>query len=255
MFPEERLKIMISKLSKGALGLTLIVAPVLANAQGVMFFQDQNSFRQMALSHGKTLKGIEDFEECALGPAAVAGMSDPLMAGVPNGPFLNGLTGLDNLIIQSNLGGANSLQVNPRGANGLAAASAGFGGSIIASDIVVANTYADSIDFIFTDPKTAVGGNPISVFAPGNLQVTVYDTFNNLIGVGNTIGTVNGGTFFGVISMGAAIGRINLFGDVAGALQAEGMDNIEAWEAIPEPGTMAALGLGALAFLKRRKKS
>lgn len=245
---------MFSRLSKGVLGLSIVVAPVLANAQGVLFFNDQGTFRQMAVAHGKIMKGIEDFEESVLGPAAVAGLNDPLMAGVANGPFLNGLTGLNNLVIQSNMGGANSAQLNPRGVGGIVTASAGFGG-VVASDIVLANTFVDSIDLIFTSPKTAIGGNPLSLFNAGNLRVDVYDTFNNLIGTGNTFGTNGGTTFLGVLSMGPAIGRINLFGNVAGVTQAEGLDNIEAWEMVPEPGTMAALSLGALALIKRRRRN
>lgn len=244
---------MLSKTGKRALGLSLIVAPAMANSQGVMFFDDQNAFRSMAAAHGKFLKGIEDFEESSLAPAGVAALNDPLVAGVANGPFLNGITGLSNLRIQSNTGGANSSQVAPAGANGLATASAGFGG-IVTSDIVVSNTFVNGLDLIFDSNKTAVGGNPISVFSAGSIRVDVYDTFNNLIGTTNTFGTNGGTTFFGVVSN-VAIGRINLWGNEPGVSQAEGLDNIEAWEVVPEPASMVALSLGALALMKRRRKS
>ena len=64
---------------------------------------------------GNVLKGIEDFEESILDPNDIDHFDDPLESGVPNGPFLNGLTGLPNLRVQSNLGGGDPSDENPRG--------------------------------------------------------------------------------------------------------------------------------------------
>ena len=67
------------------------------------------------------------------------------------------LTGLPNLIVQSNVLAGNPTDPAPRGVGGLVAASQGASGAV--SDIVVTNFGADSLDLIFMDAKSVVGNN------------------------------------------------------------------------------------------------
>ena len=82
-------------------------APPTETAQGgLMWFTEQGEFEAFVASQGKALKGIEDFEESILGPGIADTFDDPLRSGVanlPDGfPFPVGMTGLPNLIVQSN---------------------------------------------------------------------------------------------------------------------------------------------------------
>ncbi len=142
-------------------------APPTARAQcGLIWFFDQAAFETFNQSEGKVLKGTEDYEESILGPSDFDLFDDSLESGVPNSPdgfpFPDGMTGLPNLVAQSNLGGGNPMDEDPRGVEGLAAVSNGFAGAV--SDVVVTHFGVESLDLIFTDQKSGVGFNPISFF-------------------------------------------------------------------------------------------
>ena len=208
-----------------------IGAPPSAPAQGgLIWFTDQAAFEMFNAGEGKVLKGIEDFEESILDPKDIDHFDDPLESGVPNGPFLNGLTGLPNLRVQSNLGGGNPSDEDPRGFIGLGAVSDGAFGAV--SDVVFATFLVDSLDLIFTDDKSGVGFNTITLEGDGpSVEVRVYSTTNVLLGVMTTPADPAGTNFIGVSSP-DPIGRINIFDPGNGA---EGGDNIQAWEAGPPP--------------------
>ena len=98
-------------------------------ASTLIWFTDQAEFEAFMQDQGKVLKGIEDFEESTLDPNTADIFDDPLESDVPNlpdgFPFPEGLTGLPNLRVQSNIGGGNPPNEDPRGVNGLFALAAG----------------------------------------------------------------------------------------------------------------------------------
>ncbi|MEE9294181.1 MAG: hypothetical protein V3W34_04330 [Phycisphaerae bacterium] len=191
----------------------------------LIWFTNQAEFEAFNAGEGKVLKGIEDYEEANLAPGEVVGMDDPLVSGIPNPPaFPDGLTGLPNLQVQSNLSGGNPTDPNPRGANALVAFGAPAGNFV--SDVVIANFFVDSLDLIFTDEKTGVGGNTLRFSAPGSLEMRVYDINNNFLGMMAAPADPAGTNFLGVWSP-IPIGRVNLWSPDNGA---EGLDNIQAWQ-------------------------
>ena len=201
-------------------------------------FTSQADFEAFNEENGKTLKGVEDFEEGILGPGAVDGMDDPLCGGVPNAPdafpYPAGLTQL-NMCVQGNTLAGNATDPSPHGIDGLAAASAGFFGA--SSDIVVANFFADSLDIMLTSPPvsegeeddhTAVGFNTLGnlIQGPGTVDIQVYNQANVLLLSASSPSDAAGSNFWGV-SCTEPIGRINIFDPVNGS---GGADNIQLWE-------------------------
>ena len=87
-------------------GIRTDAPPALPAQGGLIWFNNQGEFEAFNQGEGKVLKGIEDFEESILPPESVDGFDDPLESGVPNSPdgfpFPVGMTGLPNLIVQSN---------------------------------------------------------------------------------------------------------------------------------------------------------
>ena len=199
----------------------------------LIWFTDQAEFEAFMQGQGKALKGIEDFEESILNPDSVFVFNDPLESGVPNlpggFPFPDGMTGLPNMTVQSNAGGGDPSDENPRGVGGLLALPAGSFG--VVSDVVIANAGVDSLDLIFTDDKSGVGFNPICL-AVVPIEVRVYSTANEFLGMMTTPADPAGTNFIGVWSP-EPIGRINLFHDGGVQSEREGADNIQAWG----PGT------------------
>ena len=202
-------------------------APPTEEAQGgLMWFTNQAEFEAFVASQGAVLKGTEDYEESILPPNALDFFNDPLESGVPNlpdgFPFPDGMTGLPNLRVQSNLGGGDPSDENPRGVDGLAAVSDGSNGAV--SDVVVPPTGVDSLDLIFTDEKSGVGFNTITIAGGNSVEVRVYSTTNVFLGMMTTPADPAGTNFIGVWSD-IPIGRINIFSGGA-----ESGDNIQAWE-------------------------
>ena len=225
-------------------------APPTAPAQGgLIWFDNQAEFEAFNACAGNVLKGIEDYEESILGPNSTDFFDDPLESGVPNlpdgFPFPDGMTGLPNLIVQSNLGGGDPTDENPRGPDGLLAVSAGDSGAV--SDLVVAGTQGDSLDLIFTDENSGVGFNTIIFVGGPSVEVRVYSTTNGFLGMMTTPANSIGTNFIGVWSS-DPIGRINIF-DLGNAF--EGADNIQAWE-VPCPSDLDGdgnVGVKDLLFL------
>ncbi len=199
--------------------------PIVTGA--LTWYTDEPAFR---LAAGQELC-VEDFEESTLPPNSVMGISDPLKSGVPHTSFPNGLEGCDDMAVQSNLSAGNPEKPNPRGAAGLAVLSVGFLGAT--SDGVVTSTFVDSHDVIFDrDEVFAVGGNTLSFVGDFSVEIRVYDVDNNSLGMKVYPADPGGSNFMGVISEGAAIGRVNMYSPDNGA---EGLDNI-ALHADQEPG-------------------
>lgn len=100
-------------------------------------------------------------------------------------------------------------------------------------------------------------------FAPFS-RVEIYDSSNNLLlsynlpadssaGGGDAPG---GSEFYGFISATRNIGRVAIIEEDSGGAFPDsniGIDSLR-FEAVPEPGTMAVLGLGVVAALRRRKR-
>ena len=202
--------------------------PPTGTAQGgLMWFTSQADFEAFNARQGKVLKGIEDFEESTLPPDDIAQFDDPLESGVPNlphgFPYPDGMTGLPNLIVQSNILGGNPTVPNPHGVNALVAVSAPLLG--VVSDIVHPNTFVYSLDLIFTDEKSGVGFNTIDIQGPqAGVEVRVYSTTNMFLGMMVSPADPSGTNFIGVWSP-DLIGRINIF-----SFGGEGADNIQAWQ-------------------------
>ncbi len=208
------------------------VTPPTATAQGdLIWFANQDEFEAFVASQGKAVKGVEDFEESIMGPANITAFDDPLESNVPNSPdgfpFPVGMTGLPNLVIQSNLLGGNPSVPDPSGASGLAAVSAGFLGAV--SDVVTTNHITDSFDLIFTSAKSGVGFNPISFMGAKAVEIRVYSTTNVFLGETPSPADPSGASFIGVWSS-TTIGRINLFDPDDGF---EGADRIQTWQLGP----------------------
>lgn len=201
------------------------------------WFDNPAEFADAVARAGKRSKGTENFEESVTGPNRGVAVNDPLKGGVPNPPeFPAGLAQL-NLTVQSNLGGGNPAQPNPRGASGLAHFTPPAGGFV--TKVVIANFFVDSLDLIITPDdncpcKTAIAGNPVRFTNAGNVNIRVYDVNNNLLGQQNFPNSPQGTGFAGVISNGPCIGRVNLHDPGNGA---EGLDNIQFWCRGPLPKT------------------
>jgi len=224
-----------------------------AAAQVSFFVNNQAGFN--AAVAGRTLIGVETFEESTVGAGQILATNDPLQQGVANANFPAGL--VQPLIMQSNQNGANPAATNPRGANGLATFGPGGGGN--PNKVVSTNFFVDATDYLFSlTAVSAVGFNPFSFSGSGTFTVTVFNTAN--VQIGQTTVPADGGqtNHFGVLTTdGSAIGRINLF-DPANTV--EGADNIElraTSAAVPEPATLACVGMGLVGgatFFQRRRR-
>ncbi len=217
------------------IGLIAALTPVVSAQDKLIWFTDQAEFEAFMQEpdQGKVLKGIEDYEESILRLVQIDVLDDPLESGVPNlpngFPFPDGLTGLPNLIVQSNVGGGDPAVVNPRGIDGLAVLSEGISGVI--SDVALTSFGTDSIDLIFTSEKSGVGFNPIVLGGNSPVEVRVYSTTNVFLGMMKVPANPAGTNFIGVWST-VPIGRVNIFDPNNGV---QGADNIQAWEVAPPP--------------------
>ncbi len=217
-----------------ALPFLLAAIPTATATADLTWFTSESEFEAFVLDQGNFLTGIENYEESTVPWSGVDYIPDPLEPGVPNGPFPNGLEGVDNMIVQANiLGGAPDVPAPHSPAmpseDGLAVAA---GSQWIASDIVVPNYSADSHDLIFLDLNiTAVGFDPMAFWGSSGVDIRVYDTSNNFLGMINSPADSYGQHFAGVWST-APIGRINIHDpDVV----SEGADNIQIWASPGKP--------------------
>ncbi len=212
-----------------AVGLIAVMTPDLRGEGGLVFFTNQAAFEQANEDAGYLNKGVEDFEESTAPPGGALAVFDPLVPGVPSFPpfFPNGLEGLDNIQVQSNVFGPDPVIPAPAGVDGMLALADGALG-VVTSDVVVNNFPGHSYDIILLDAVTmSVGFNPVA-FAGGPINVRIYDTANNFLGENLFNANPFATEFAGVIST-VPIGRINIFDPVRG-----GGDNIQKWVACPQ---------------------
>ncbi len=120
----------------------------------------------------------------------------------------------------------------------------------ITSNILVQGGDED-FEIVFDGLQRAVGMDTISNTASSPIQVNAYDSANLLVG---TVFVPADATlsFLGLVHD-AGISRITWFGPNAGqgTFDDTGIDNVRV-EAVPEPATLAVLGLGAMILRRRR---
>ena len=200
-------------------------------------FYDQPTFDAFCQSHGKFVKGVENFEEAQIPPGGKTCFPSPLGPD-PNFPvFPNGLF-VRNLIIRDNITPGPSPPIVQGSGSGCAlyVVGAGFIGSNsvkVGEDLFLQNIIA-SIELFITEPHHTGVGFRLSRFQgypTGGWIVTVYDFSNAIIGVFNVPPPTAGEplkSFFGVWCENG-IGRINIY-DNAGVAAPDAIDDIELWE-------------------------
>ena len=223
--------------------LSVAVSPGLAQAGACMAFFDQGQFRDFNKGQGKSLDGIETFEESNIPPQGKIPLPAPLdqnpntFAGLG---FPNGLTQQHIAIWDNVTQGPNPPGLNPSG-NMFALYVVGVGfldakSNKVGSDLFLFDIQA-SLDLVFGNssgvtPRYTGVGFELSWFrgyGGGDWDVSIYN------GQGATIGEFQfqeeqdpepQTTFFGVWC-GEGIGRINIY-DNAGPVP-DAIVNIEMW--------------------------
>ncbi len=148
----------------------------------IIFFTDEIAFNQALADAGKTLKGVEDFDQALIGPFQNALLNDPLNISNLQGLFNPGEF-IDNLAFQSNTNGTGSVNdpgvngLNPRGKNGLMLIGPGFAGAPNTGLLV--NLAVDSLDILSGPPAgdnhTALGIHVFTTLVVFPTEVRVFD--------------------------------------------------------------------------------
>ncbi|CAG1003070.1 hypothetical protein PHYC_03039 [Phycisphaerales bacterium] len=242
-----------------AVVVAALAAP-LAMGGNIVFFTDHQLFTEYNQLAGKSMKGMEDFEESSAGPGEKHPFPNPLQYGVPRPTFPNGINST-NLIIQTNITpGPNPPTLNPSGDDrALWVNGAGFIGSNsikVGTDEFLYNRFS-SLDLIFTSHDKTGIGLEVSTYAGfnaghGGFDMAIYDQIGNIIGTYHVdpAPPEPNKSFFGVWSA-TPIGRVNIWGIFA-VPQPFAVDNIEMW--VPAPGAGALLAMGGLLAARRRRR-
>ena len=215
-----------------------VTAPVgFAQADQCMPFYDRAQFEAFNAAEGKTLEGIETFEESNIPPEG----KEPLPAPIDQNPntmfgigFPNGLT-QQNIAIWDNVSPTpNPPGLNPSGSDfALYVIGTGFFGSKsnkVGGDLFLFTGTPISLDLVFSDARYSGVGFELSwFFLMASWDVSVYDGLGQTIGEFQFLGAPGAEpstTFFGVWCAGA-IGRINIFD--AASPWPDAIVNIEMW--------------------------
>ncbi len=181
-----------------------------ATEGGLTFYADRATF-------DAAFPGVpcEDFEEGTIAPGGVNGIDAPLDSTTNNPP----------VFVAGDIEPGIRFQDNPGpDANGLVVLGAGFGAN--ASIVLLANTFNDAFEIVFTDANTfAFGADLYDFFGfDPNTAIEVFDTGDVSLGTTSALAD-NDGEFWGVSSA-VAIGRITIlaFSDNA-TTGAEGVDD------------------------------
>ena len=236
------------------------VAPAPVRADVLFFVNDAAGFAEAAAA--LTLLGSEDWSSTGQVPATAVG--EPLVAGIPNGIFPNGIAAATGLTVQSDTLGLHAANANPGG--GLFFAPSGFEGLLGVtqpSNQLSANNQASGFDVIFS---VAPGGSPIAVaLSPmyyrlatpgadsGDIDIAVFDDSNELLGtvaVPDVVDVLEDAFLGIVLTEGDVLGRVNLW---AGVDATTGADNLSVY-IVPEPAAGAgAMAVSVLVLLRARR--
>jgi hypothetical protein len=121
--------------------------------------------------------------------------------------------------------------------------------SSIPCPVLGPNLFADTLNLTFASAD-AVGFDVFPGLISGNILISLFNANNGLLG-SFTIFAPVGGTFFGAISEGELIGRI----DITSLTAAPGelVDNVAFGTVVPEPATLVLLGTGLAATAAARR--
>ncbi|MBX3114642.1 MAG: PEP-CTERM sorting domain-containing protein [Fimbriimonadaceae bacterium] len=216
---------------RGFISIALIFGVVAANAQVTIFnannvaANDATRDSWLAAAGTAVPEFFEDFESYTLG------------ASLQGAPLIGGATITDTHA---------SPFATVQSTSGFFGGSVPFGQGLAWKEN---HTY----EFVFASPVRYVGMYDID---QGGSNVRVHlsnSTFFDFLDLDSTAVGGSSGEFLGFVSSGAGIVKITF--DADGGDGEMGIDNLQyGGEPVPEPATMAILGLGGLAVLRKRRK-
>jgi len=211
---------------------SLFLSPI-ASA-GLIFFDDRAAFEAAS-----GLSGVnEDFEQANVAPGGVGGTTNPLNAFTDDNLFSTG-----EIVSGLNIGASNGAVV-------------ALGAGVVGDSIGVgADLFSASTSIFFDTGYTAIGLDLYVATSSDTVDITMFNMHGAEIASTAVSGISRSLSFFGVISDGELITKID-FNSQSGA--GEIIDNVTFENAtvdIPEPSSIALLVLSfaGLSFSRRKK--